>query len=554
MIEQEILSAIQDVNDEMVDTENIVSKSITDYFVKQQYVIENKLTDVNETDIVMESTTYNDKSIISKILDAIKTFFSMIINSIKNIINKIKHKGSKDYITFDMAMLKILSHSISNKPDDINSWSIPKVNSKFTDMKNKTITESYEEDYFDDNSEIYQEAFDTSHEAKKEILIPSADGKVIKVETKSKDIIAILNDDNKSITFKSIGYGKFSKVKSTDKNFPTAGTNITETKNPYFGSCTTSLYLISHPDVTQKLVKLTNDIKDIIKNNNANIVTIARFNKECPKLIDEIKSKSASMHINEITISMKDLSNFIKDLDKSVYNIDTFADTKNKVYNFSKTTISNMNKLSDFLLRLQVSLNMLSSSLDTNFIVDYKFFGCIKSVKLLDKFVAYCIKNGLPPKYIAYNTWLVANECIRGKGDKYKPIWGQTRFIFFPPGGKVVYKIAMSGIGITSNKAEERTSKIFVDMGRVDLIAPIVKTWENNTIVAMEAIKSKGKPSLVECAAYTKRCNEVIKDYEKTHNVKLNIKISDQHADNVKYDINNKCYRSIDYGIVSRSV
>ena len=140
---------------------------------------------------------------------------------------------------------------------------------------------------------------------------------------------------------------------------------------------------------------------------------------------------------------MKDLTDFQKKMNQIGFKIDKYANTKTDVSELSKETINNMNDISIKFVRIQSSMNLLSSSLEKTLVVSEHFVGSIKSLALLDEFVATCVEQGVPPKFIAYNTWLVADKCIKGDKSGYEPIWGQSRFIFFPPNKKFVYKIAI---------------------------------------------------------------------------------------------------------------
>jgi hypothetical protein len=337
----------------------------------------------------------------------------------------------------------------------------------------------------------------------------------------------------------------------TNDDGSTVKTNIEGLKKPWTHSAHISLYLLSEPEKLNKLIQLVDLASSVLFDHDKK--HIHEFDKKCKSTIDDINQGKKKKNLSTIKVSLKDLSDFQKKINDLNYKLDKFADISCDVSELSKETIKNFNLLSKAMLDIQVSMNMLTSSLENNIIVNKAFIGCIKNLALLDQFVASCIDAGMPPKYIAYNTWLVSDPCIRGNKDQYKPIWGQTRFIFFPPDKRFVYKIAMSGLGITSNKAEVRTSEMFEKMDRVDLIAPVVKTRERDTIVVMERVHSNGDVSYPECAMYTKSANDAIVEYEKKNNIKLNITIADQHKDNVKFDVNNKCYRSIDYGIASRS-
>jgi hypothetical protein len=190
--------------------------------------------------------------------------------------------------------------------------------------------------------------------------------------------------------------------------------------------------------------------------------------------------------------------------------------------------------------------------MSTSYLIDASFYKSIKSIALLDEFVGKLIKAGYPPKYVAYNAWLISDECIRGSG-KYKPLFGHARATIFPPNKKIVLKIALSGLGTVSNETEVRFTKIFVDMDRIDLIAPVLKEFKYNAIVPMERVNGDFDLSSSVLKAYTEKANAALSDYQKKTGKAKNIKISSQHIGNVAYDYKYKVYRSIDYGVHYRT-
>lgn len=566
VIDCEILEAIDNIEHEQFSTLTDVNFAISDFYDKQCTLMEYCTDDQSGSSVgyFMEAASEN-KPVLDTIWKTIKRIFTMLIMHIRMMIDKIKLFFNKNdgkhsqYVSCDSIVLRILSNSRANVPDDLSSWRIPKIDSKYAVDRGKYSTDKEIEKYEKkhkrkkgSDTRVYSESATDSRYVT--INIPVGKGSTMypkTVKVPKSDIITEINKDDKTITFHIKGKGKLQKIKSVDDNNTNSTSSIEGVKKSWTHSAHISLYLISEPEKLDKLIALTDLATEILFSEKKSHIHI--FNKKCKSIIETLNYGAKHKKLSSVKVSMKDLSNFQKKINDLNYKLDKFANINCDVSSLSKETINNFNRLSKALLDIQVSMNALTSSLESSIIVNQQFVGSIKNLALLDQFVATCIDEGMPPKYIAYNTWLVANECIRGKGDEYKPVWGQTRFIFFPPGDKFVLKIAMSGLGITSNRAEVRTSEMFEKMGRIDLIAPIVKTWDRDTIVAMERIHSTGNVSLIECGVYTNNVNSVISEYEKEHNVKLNIKISDQHMDNVKFDSKNKCYRSIDYGIASRS-
>lgn len=558
MVCDEILESINNVTEAKFGTFNDVNFAIANFYDKQQ-IMEEYCTDEESSEYFMESAKSNkDKNILQKIWEKIKKFFKMLVAQVMVMIDNIRSrfngaKKASKIVSCDSIVLRVLRKAKSNVPDNISEWNIPKVNPKYTtDRKNKTTSDD-KKDKEDEIESVVTEAATNANYIT--INIPAGDGstfypKTVKVPT--NDIITEINDQEKSISFHLSGFGKWSSTKVANSSGDNDST-VKGLKNPWTHSAHISLYLISEPEKFDKLIELTDLAMDALFEDKKIHMARRRFNLKCKPVLNELNKEKKKKKLEKVKVSLNDLTIFQKKINKLNYKMDQFADIGTDVSRFDKETINNFNLLTKALLDVQVSMNMLTSALENNVIINQKFVGCIKSVALLDEFVGVCVDEGMAPKYIAYNTWLVADPCIKGTSNKYKPIWGQTRFIFFPPGGRIVYKIAMSGMGITSNRAEIRTSDMFIKMGRVDLIAPIVKSWNRDAVVAMERIDATDTCSYIECGKYTSTVNNVIATYEKEHKVKLNIEISDQHKDNVKFDPINRCYRSIDYGIANRA-
>lgn len=552
MIHDEIISTLDEID--RVETESYVEMMSTfaNLYEKENMMIEECC--VSDTGYYQESANETNKkpaNIFKKILNMIKHLFQMIKNQIEKLIAMFATKRRKHSTSVNSVILKILNESEYNKPDDINSWPIPKINPKYMSKQNKPKSN-------DKDSEVVTESYKETPITNKangpvRVRIPAGKDSLVTsqiIEVPTGDIVAGFDEKKKSIRFMIFGSGKMSNVTAitSDKG---EKINIQKTKNTWFDSPKTALYLIGNPDEVTRINELVTLALKIMKHGKQK--DIDQFNDTCENTLKDIYKKASKLNTKIVDVSMTDLTNFQKELNKMNYKMDEFVDIANDISDMDKKTMKNMNLLTTKLLRIQMSLNMLTSALDNKNIINSQFIGCIKSVAMLDLFVKGCVDAGIPPKYIGYNAWLVSDPCIKGDNPEFAPVWGQTRIVFFPPGKRVVYKVALSGAGITSNQAEIRTSKLFVDMDRVDLIAPIVRTWKNDAVVAMECVKSQGKPSYANLLAYTKDVNDVIKEYEKKNNVKINTKISDQHKDNVKYDIVHGVYRSIDYGIAKRS-
>ena len=131
----EILAAIDNLNDVTFETQNSLTASIADYYEKYQTVLEYYEGDV--TDIFMEGADLEAKkkpSTLSQIWASIKRFFKLLIANIRYFVDRffkmLENKPDKNgtHVSCDSIVLRLLSKSKANVPDDQSSWTIPQIN------------------------------------------------------------------------------------------------------------------------------------------------------------------------------------------------------------------------------------------------------------------------------------------------------------------------------------------------------------------------------------------------------------------------------------------
>ena len=128
MIKQEILDIIDNIdhaeNDQYVDT----ISSMNDYMVKENALL-SKYSENDEIDYYQEGSIIDGgKKVIRKIFGMIKKIIAVLINQINKFIAMLSIKRKSRGQSFDMVLMDILNNSKYNKPDDIESWPIPKIN------------------------------------------------------------------------------------------------------------------------------------------------------------------------------------------------------------------------------------------------------------------------------------------------------------------------------------------------------------------------------------------------------------------------------------------
>lgn len=555
MLQHEILESIDVIANTKNDSENAVMEALLSCYEKQSVVIEECLEDFYKFSIFNDTTTNivqesakkkNKKSLIETIWNSIKKFIGMILSGIKKFITNLTNKSTSDKAKPTESVSSIAARVLEknakkNKPDNIDQWPVPKVNPKYiveanNDDKDEVIKESYEQ------TMNVSSAPDT-------VTIPYDPKSKIKGETvklRSDGITTSMSDDKKTIKVRYFGFGKGSVTKMKEPGNDKY--DIPGQDKEWYSSPKVALHLITH-DSTRK------DITDLIE--LALRVMKKRDKKDIAALNDEGKiSKLVKIfvkpesHTYEITFDqLTSVQAWASDL---LVKMEAFTSSDVDIHEFDKKTIKSLNMVVRLLMRIQISLNYLSSAMGNLYIIDKAFYKSIKSLAILDEFVDGCIKAGLPPKYVAFNAWLISDECIRGNG-KYKPLFGHARATIFPPNEKIVLKIALSGLGVVSNETEVRFTKIFVDMDRIDLIAPVLKEFKTNSIVAMERVKGNFDLSSATCKEFAKKADEALTEYQKKTGKKLNIKMGSQHVGNVAFDYKYKVYRSIDYGVHYRN-
>ena len=308
------------------------------------------------------------------------------------------------------------------------------------------------------------------------------------------------------------------------------------------------VYYIKHPDALTHLGQIVERAINAIDGKETN-------QKE---LRDQINKQVAKSHKfgNEFNaggtkLTMKEFTTFSATINRLTNMLDHVQNGNNSVSHLEGETITALNLLVRELETTQHGLNGLSNEIGKLYMIKAQYVNSITDKNDLAKFVEACIDAGVPPKFIAYNTWLIANESIRGdKTDFEKVPMGQTRMVLFPKDKNIITKIAFSGRGLTSNKNEVRMSEFIQRSGEEDMIkiaAPIKgKFGKNYSVIDMERIVDKsGKhpnPKLLH------EVESKFKDFTARH-PELRLVVTDFNDGNIMWSSSRECWVCIDYGI-----
>lgn len=313
------------------------------------------------------------------------------------------------------------------------------------------------------------------------------------------------------------------------------------------------LYFTKHTDDLDKLMELIVTGFKIVNDPNGTEDDRKKYRKEVASLSGKCNSKlNAIKEKTSTRLSMKELTSFQSKVNKLEEDLDFIQNGNTDLSEVDNDTIIALNSLVNIVTNIQFGLTSLSNAMQKVHLIDLKYMNAIDDRDILSKFVYDCIINGIPPKYIAYNTWLIAQESIRGDASVYKPTCGQTRCIFFP-NKKEILKIAINGNGVTSNKNELRFSQFLKNSKEEDMIkisALVNDSYSEDAIISMERIiDSVGKhPDL----GVLNEIKGKFIDFTKRH-AELRLVVTDFNDGNVMWSSDRDCWVCIDYGLGKRN-
>ena len=357
------------------------------------------------------------------------------------------------------------------------------------------------------------------------------------------------DDDNFEVDLMGVNYVKNDKGKKLAVSDKGEGVKSLASLFVYTNAM---IYFVKHKDDLDELCDLI--VEGFRIANGEATMDALEYSRKVTKLMNKAESKMNGISGGGTTMSMKELTAFQSKVNELEEKLDFAQNGNNKLNDVDPRVISSLNDLVTITEHIQFGLTSLSNAMQKVHLIDLKYMNSIDDRNTLSKFVYDCIQNGIPPKYIAYNTWLIANESIRGSASSYKPVGGQTRCVFFPNDNKKeILKIATSGIGITSNKNEIRFAEFLKrskEQEMIDISALVTNTYAEDAILAMERVVDKvGKhPDLM----ILNEIKQKYADFTARH-PELRLVISDFNDGNVMWSSDKNRWICIDYGLGKRN-
>lgn len=505
---------LKSIDEAQYQSEMLVLESVDNYVDKMTMMI-TEATNIHST----------DKSLVKKVIEGIKKAFRTIGSFISKIINKIKALFAK------------------NEDKDIND-----IARRVIGDDSSPITESF---YF----EGVQKGVDylTAHGRD-----PESFSDEIYLQIIGNDIIRIhyrqyrqLNrpDIEKSKDLKNINVFKYKRDEYTH--------NITSD----IVRMLSNLDLLK--DLYEKMRKFINELNNA-KNNSDHEKLDECHNefRESFKRLEAAKSKikidsKIDLRISEFMEMQSIISKMTIESEKLLY--------ENYDEEFYKKYLGVFGNISHTFIKFQMLLNSFSNKLDfdINFIAP-QYRDKIKDPAKLAKFVKGCLDKGITPKYLSYNTWLIANKTMKGDRKHFDPVKGQSRFILFPENDKIVYKIAMSGFGASANNNEYKITNLVKNNPEVrDYFALILNNYEDGALAVQERVVNNLKDNGLDHETYSNSMNALYDKSQSTQDIeddigiiqrelgiKTPISLDDLHSANKSIDTNRGHLVLLDYGML----
>lgn len=311
------------------------------------------------------------------------------------------------------------------------------------------------------------------------------------------------------------------------------------------------VYYIKHPDALENLGRIVEQAVGLVDKQEINQ---KQLRDDIKKAIAKSHKLGAELNAGGTKISMKEFTTFSATINKLTNMMDHFQNANHVISHMDGETIDAMNQLVRELETCQHGLNGLSNEIGKVYMIKAQYVNSITNKNDLAKFVEMCIDAGVPPKFVAYNTWLIANVEIRGdKTDFEKVPMGQTRMVLFPRDKKIITKIAFSGRGLTSNKNEVRMSEFLQRSKEEDMIkasaAIVGKYGKDCAVIDMERIVDRaGKHPTPQMLTTVKN---QFKDFTARH-PELRLVVTDFNDGNIMWSSDRNCWVCIDYGLGQR--
>lgn len=286
-------------------------------------------------------------------------------------------------------------------------------------------------------------------------------------------------------------------------------------------------------------------------NIKAYLNSIGDINHELNNLWTNITSYGHVFAGDITTFTINDLEKAQARVSKISQLIDGIIDAKKA----DPSVLGEMNTLATSLMIVQFGLNEFAANCAAIFSIDAAYIGTITDWAELGRFVSGMITNGVPAKYVGYNAYLAADANLNSAkaadvDTHFNPIWGQSRLVLYPKDRSIIYKVALSGLGIIGNNTEAKVTNDFKKYGMDQYIAACEQLAGDGAVEkGQRADMSSFDEKNAQHNQIAAKLESQIKGKCWTNN--LGYFVYDVHAGNIGYVGNNIVV--VDYGAIART-
>lgn len=180
--------------------------------------------------------------------------------------------------------------------------------------------------------------------------------------------------------------------------------------------------------------------------------------------------------------------------------------------------------------------------------ISMKYKNTINDFDTMAKFIKEMIAKGIPAKYIMTNAYIVGTDKINSLDsgmDASLPVSGESRGILFPKDNRFIFKFALSGWGINSNKAEYTMYDRIKNIPVAKYFAKTQSEYDDYAGILCERIHGKTLDDSNR-TINIERFKDTINAELKKNNI--DIAVEDLHEGNIMIDDHAKELKIIDYG------
>ena len=249
---------------------------------------------------------------------------------------------------------------------------------------------------------------------------------------------------------------------------------------------------------------------------------------------------------SKFTFTTGAIENLTKNINEMFAELDGISDPKT-IDRVNNTNL--LNTWINIMSQIQLRINAFTMAYYRNrYYISMKYKNTINDFDTMAKFIKEMIAKGIPAKYIMTNAYIVGTDKINSLDsgmDASLPVSGESRGILFPKDNRFIFKFALSGWGINSNKAEYTMYDRIKNIPVAKYFAKTQSEYDDYAGILCERIHGKTLDDSNR-TINIERFKDTINAELKKNNI--DIAVEDLHEGNIMIDDHAKELKIIDYG------